>query len=347
MQTAGLAEPVAAPSPADPAENPPVSRTPWWKSSATAAVVAWLIAVPVAFVVPKILKLDPIAVHGAIMPMLALIIGLVILAIVWLRRPVGELLSGVAAGLFAAWFVLLGRAMLYGTPFGYAGMEGDAKRIVALALRYTTTMAPVDAVTKGVPAEYPPLYTWLVGRASVVTGVPPYHLIAYAQVLTVSLAVLVTFLLWRRMVPSVVALGISGAALIGQTSPDKAYELISLFVVVPWVIMTFGRPPRGRLHWLPAGIIGGLMVLNYQGYFVFCVFAVAYFMWTSWRAAEHRWAEVRRWVLIALTAFVVASWYLIPYLRGTFTLPAKMTSDTLETLSYVLSPVQMPFNVPV
>ncbi|NUR25398.1 MAG: hypothetical protein HOV83_06035 [Catenulispora sp.] len=52
-------------------------------------------------------------------------------------------------------------------------------------------------------------------------------------------------------------------------------------------------------------------------------------------------------MLIALTAFVVASWYLIPYLRGTLTLPAKMTSDTLETLSYVLSPVQMPFNVPV
>ncbi|WP_027341276.1 arabinofuranosyltransferase [Hamadaea tsunoensis] len=343
MQTVGLAEPAAAPSSAEPAENPPTPRTPWWRSSAATAIVTWLIAVPVAFVVPKVLKLNPISVHGAIMPMLALIGGLTVLAIVWLRRPIGEAVTGIAAGLLAAWFVLLGRAMLYGTPFGYEGMEGDAKRIVALALRYSTTVMPVDAVTKGVPAEYPPLFAWLVGRGSVLTGVPPYHLIAYAQVLTVSFAVLAAFLLWRRMVPSVAALCIAGVTLIGQSDAAKAYELISLFVVVPWILLTFAKPPRGRLHWLPAGIIGGLMVLNYQGYFVFAVFAVLYFMYSAWRTAEHRWAEVRRWIFIAVTAFVVASWYLVPYIHGTLTLPAKMTSDTLEAPDYIDNPIQLPF----
>ena len=44
----------------------------------------------------------------------------------------------------------------------------------------------------------------------------------------------------------------------------KAYEVLALIVFIPWAVATFGDPPRGRLHWLPAGLIGGLsIVLNW------------------------------------------------------------------------------------
>jgi hypothetical protein len=148
------------------------------------------------------------------------------------------------------------------------------------------------------------------------------------------------------MVPSVVALGISIAMLVGYNAPDKPYEIIALAVVVPWIILTFANPPAGRMHWLPAGVIGGLIVLTYQGFFVFAALGVLMLMWGTWRSSGSRAAEVRRFAYIAVTALAVSSWYVLPYVYGLLTLPTEMTSDTYEIATYVGHPVPVPFLQP-
>jgi Arabinofuranosyltransferase N terminal len=328
----------------DAAAEAPKSR--WWLNSGWTAFAAWLVATPFAFAAPKLLKLDPISPRGAMAPMLVLALGIAAAAVILLRgRRINDAFIGMLAGLYAAWFSYLGRAMLYGTPFGYEGMEGDAKRIVAMALRYTTTWASSDATAKGRPAVYPPLFPWLVGRFSEVTGVAPYHLIAYAQMIFMSGAILGAFLLWRRLVPAVVALGMSIVMLIGYDAPDKPYEIVVLAVVVPWALLTFTNPPRGRMHWLPAGIIGGLIVLCYSGFLVFAGIGIAYLVWRGLWAASSRRAELRRLGLVALTALVVSSWYVVPYIWSIFALPPLGVWEDYEHYIYAQQPVPMPFLV--
>jgi hypothetical protein len=324
----------------------PDHRGPWWRSSGAFAMGTWLVMLPVSLAAPRLLDVNPVSVRGAIAPMVVLSLLVAgAMAVLW-RRRASDALVGVLAGVYSAWFVFMGRAMLYGTPFGYSGLDGDAKRIVAMAVRYTTTWAATDAITKGAPAEYPPLFAWLVGRGSVITGIPPYHLIAIAQILVMSLAVLFAFVLWQRLVSPLAALGISMVVLVGYDAPDKPYEVIALTVVVPWILLTFAHPPRSRMHWLPAGLIGGLMVLTYQGFFVFAGIGVLILMWRTWRAAEKQVAELRRFAYIALTAFVVSSWYVLPYVWGILTLPTQVTSDTYQIHTYLTDPIPLPFLQP-
>ena len=77
---------------------------------------------------------------------------------------------------------------------------------------------------------------------------------------------------------------------------------------------TFGDPPRGRLHWLPAGLIGGLSILLYWAFIVFGALGVLALAVLTWRASPDRARYVRHVALTVVVALVVASWYLIPYL---------------------------------
>ena len=60
------------------------------------------------------------------------------------------------------------------------------------------------------------------------------------------------FALWRLLVPGPLALALTLPVLLSYSLPEKAYEIVALAVLTPWVLATFGQPPRGRrLHWLP------------------------------------------------------------------------------------------------
>jgi hypothetical protein len=103
--------------------------------------------------------------------------------------------------------------------------------------------------------------------------------------------------------------------------------VITLAVFVPWVLATFGRPARGRLHWLVAGAIGGLIVLTYQAWLVFGGLGVAALIVRTWRAAEDRRRYLLHLVGVAVVAVVVASWYVLPYLYAMFTRPSSNAAD--------------------
>ena len=59
---------------------------------------------------------------------------LVVTAAAW-RRRAGELVTACAAGLFAAWVILVFRVTLYGSPFGTTGWLGDRVRVASAATR--------------------------------------------------------------------------------------------------------------------------------------------------------------------------------------------------------------------
>jgi hypothetical protein len=288
------------------------------------AVVTWLVATPVAYVLPAVAGNNPFTVAGRALPIAGglLLVCLGVLAAAALRRwapaALGAL-AGVSAGLAAAWLVLILRAALYGTPFGFGGLRGDMLRMSATVTRYTMTTASADTTVPGLPSEYPPLYSWLVGRAAVLFDQPAWRLLGDAEVLFISASVLVGFLMWRRQVGPWAALAVSCVAVLAWSDPRKAYEVLALVIFIPWVVETFTRPPRKRLHWLSAGLLGGLMVVLYQAWLVYAALGLMVIIVLAWRSEPDRWAYLRRLTLVALVATVTSSWYVMPYLWVLFT----------------------------
>lgn len=321
----------AAPEPETerPTEEPP---GPGWLhrfagSTATIAIVSWLVALPLAFLIPRALDLDPFSEQGAFIPLAfggLLLVGLTTLAF-W--RKADEWVPAVSAGLLAAWVALMFRAYLNGSPFSTTGLVGDRVRVSAAATRYTEVFWSSDHFIEGIPAEYPPLYPWLTGKAAVILHVPAWRLLGFVDVGVVSLAVVVGFLMWRRLVSAALALPLSAVGLLIYGDPRKAFAVITLFVFIPWVISSFAEPPRGRLHWLPAGVIGGLIMLTYNGWFPFAGFGVLAIAVAVWRRSTERARYVKHVVLTGAVLLIVSAPYLVPYFYTSLTKGGQAVSD--------------------
>ncbi|KAB2370837.1 arabinofuranosyltransferase [Actinomadura montaniterrae] len=282
---------------------------------ATAALLTWLLLSPVAALVPVWTGADPFRQQDADMP---LALGGVLLAagvlLSWRLRSATA--AGIAAGLFAAFTVLLMRTALHGTPFGFEGLVSDTGRLSAMATRYTTTWASSDGVVAGVPSEYPPLFPYLIGKTAALLDLPAWRLIAPAEIITMSGAVVASFALWQRLVSAPAALAISVLVIAARPAPNKSYEVLALAVMVPWLLMTVGRPERGRLGWLPAGLIGALLFQVFFGYLLYAAPGVLVLAWAVWRGAPDRRAYLLHLAKAAAVVVVLALWFLVPYAAG-------------------------------
>ncbi|MGH3123832.1 MAG: hypothetical protein ACRDND_22815, partial [Streptosporangiaceae bacterium] len=92
----------------------------------------------------------------------------------------------------------------------------------------------------------------------------------------------------------------------------------------------FGDPPRGRLHWLPAGLIGGLSIVLNWAFIIYGALGILALAVLTWRASPDRARYVRHVALTILVALVVASWYLIPYLGWGFLHGSKQVDDLYQ-----------------
>jgi hypothetical protein len=203
---------------------------------------------------------------------------------------------------------------VHGTPFGFGGLGSDAGRLAAMANRYAHAWRSSDAIVPSVPSHYPPLFPWLVGRASALLHVPAWRLLSPAEAITLSFAVIAGYLLWRRLLPGPLALAVTLPVLLCFSLPSKVYEILALAVFIPWAVATFGDPPRGRLHWLPAGLIGGLSIVLNWAFIIYGALGLLALAVLTWRASPDRARYTRHVALTTLVAVAVASWYWIPYL---------------------------------
>jgi hypothetical protein len=207
---------------------------------------------------------------------------------------------------------------LYGMLFGFGGLGGDAGRMAAMANRYATTWRSSDGIVPTVPSHYPPLFPWLVGHTAAVLHTPAWQLLGFAEAIAMSAAVVAGFALWRRLVAGPVALALSLMVPLCFALPHKGYEVLALAVFTPWALATFGRPPRGRLHWLPAGLIGGLSVAWYWAFIAYGALGIAALAVITWRASPDRGRYLRHVALTLVVMAVVSAWYLVPYAGWAF-----------------------------
>jgi hypothetical protein len=298
-------------------------------SPSLAALIIWIVCLPVAFGLASLGPANPFLLRVAMVPVVVAIAGVIVVGIASRRLP-ADLASGIGAGLFGGWVAFTLRVALHGTPFGFDGLAGDAGRMADMANRYASTWHSSDGIVSTVPSHYPPLFPWLVGRTSALINVPAWKLLGPAEAITLSFVVVAGYILWRRLLPGPLALAVTLPVLLCFSLPEKAYEILALAVFVPWAMATFGDPPRGRLHWLPAGLIGGLSIVLSWAFIIYGALGIVALAVLTWRASQDRGRYVRHLVLTVIVALVVASWYLVPYLGWGFLHGSKQVDDLFQ-----------------
>ncbi len=321
-------------------------RTPGWLDDRLVAVIFAVVGIAAAAMIVPMVKADPVSIRGAAMP-LGLGFGVFAVLLFALHRwwgRFGPAMTGAVVGAYAGWVALVTKGALYGTVMSYGGNIGDAHRITAQATKYATSWGSTNVFLPNTPSDYPPLYTWLTGRASQALGEPAWQLMQNTEVLWLAATVVVAYVLWRRLVSAPVAAVIAMLTFAADNNPIKPYEVIALAVTVPWILATVGQPARGRLHWLPAGLVGGLIFLTYNGYVVFTGLGTLAIGWWAWRQSTDRRAYVAHLLKVALVAFVVASWYVVPYLWAILTRPhGSFGSDTFASTTISTDPLPLHF----
>ena len=324
-ELAALKQPTVPTAPSAPNGRVLVGRR--GPAPALVAVATWLVLVLVCAAAVHVANVNPLTTRGALFPLaFGAVAAIVLLAIAW-RRP-SENVAAVGAGTLAAWVWCILLQALHGTPFPFDGLIGDSGRLTAMVTRYTVSWKPVDQIVPSVPTEYPPLFPYVVGHLANVVHHPGWTLLGPAEALAMSLAVLLSFLLWQRLVPGGLALLLAAIPPFVFGEPRKAFEILTYAVGLPWALATFSRfRQAGGLPWLPAGIIVGLIVATYQGFVLFGILGLVAMVVMGWRAAADARAYARHVLLVVVTGFVVASWYLVPFLYGVLVLHAKRVND--------------------
>ena len=300
------------------------------------AVGVWLVGTAVAELVPRALHISGMGMRGWSVPLGFGFAGcLAILVVYAVLRRAPEWLAGAAAGFFGAWVTIVLGTAVRTTPFPFLGLVGDSGRLTAMATRYSVTWASSDAFIRGLPSEYPPLFPWVVGRTSALIHVPAWRLVGDFEVLTLGLTILVGFLMWRRLLPAWVALITTVSAFLWFEIAPKSYEAVTLIVFIPWVLATFGRPPRGRLHWITAGIVGGLIIQTYYGWLIFGAFGVLAIAFMTWRSEPNRKAFLLYLLKVIFTALVLSAWYVVPYIYGSVTIGGKAVADLYGSTNFL------------
>jgi hypothetical protein len=314
------------------------------RSPGLVAVVVWLVALPVGFAVVKVQDPNPLTVGGVTTPIVAgFLLGLVALGIALRYRA--TVVAGAIAGLYAAWCGTVIATALNGTPYGYGSQLGDAGRMSAMVMHFSESWAVQSVGDPSAPSEYPPLYPMLVGFVGRLFDVPAWTLLGWSQAILVSAAVLVSFLMWKRIVPVAPAFVLAAVLTLAFAEPSKANELLVLGMLIPTILATFAPLPADvkRLNPIVAGVLFGLIVPWHPSHMVLSLAGIAALMLLGWRAAEDRRAYVWRAVIVVAIAAVVSSWFTVPLAAAYLTRSSQVVADQYVSAGYPIDPLPIFF----
>jgi galactan 5-O-arabinofuranosyltransferase len=224
----------------------------------------------------------------------------------WGTDLVPALLGGIAG------LVLLGS--LHGTPYAPGGLDGDQAFRTAAITRFADSWHNADFTFAGLPSFYAPAYFWLLGRAADLAGIDAWRMMKYGTVLAALLVPVVTYLLWRWLVPAPVAALISALPLLLQNYYEP-YAWLVLFAIVPWwlaAVPGLRRPGRPPVNPLLAGLIGALLFLTYYYFFFVAALALVLYLLSERLLGQLRWRQVGRAALVLAIAAVASAFYWLP-----------------------------------
>ncbi len=251
--------------------------------------------------------------------------GLLVSGLIWRRGR--RLLSRALALLFLSAFSVVTLAMPLGATKLYLfGISVDQQFRTEYLTRLTDTAAPHDMTYFGLPPFYPPGWFWIGGRLAALTGMPAWEMFKPWAIISITIAVVLAFVLWASMIRFEYALIVSTATAAAALaySPTEPYAAI-IAVLLPPVFVLGWSGLRGETRsggWaavIGVGVFLGVAALFYTlllGYAALTLTIMALVL----AVARRRLEPLLRLALIAVIAGAISllGWgpYLVAAVKG-------------------------------
>jgi len=207
--------------------------------------------------------------------------GLLASGLLWRRGR--RVLSRALSLLFLSAFSVVTLAMPLGATKLYLfGISVDQQFRTEYLTRLTDTASPRDMTYYGLPPFYPPGWFWLCGRLAALTGMPAWEMFKPRAIISITIAVVLAFVLWVNMIRFEYALIVSTATAAAALaySPTEPYAAI-IAVLLPPVFVLAWSGLRGQTRsggWaavIGTGVFLGVAALFYSLLLGYAAFTLA------------------------------------------------------------------------
>ena len=159
--------------------------------------------------------------------------------------------------------------LLSGTRWAVGALYSDSGFRTQTLTRYAADPSWADYGYRDLPAYYPPLVPWFEGRLAAALDVPAWTLLKPATLAASLVIPVLAFLLWRRVVPDLVAALLVAATTVVGGDLQKPDEWLVLACLVPWwleVVRGVRRPEARSIPRWVQGVVLGLLLLTHTVY---------------------------------------------------------------------------------
>ncbi len=228
----------------------------------------------------------------------------------WIRYVTGLVGPSVSSALLLS-------LLLYGTPNYLNGFVGDQSQRLAYTTKFTSTTDLVDPFYEGIAPFYPAAWFWVGGQIGHLLGVEGWVLYKPFAIFTMALSSGLSFILWRRIVPNNLAIGIAMVTAIigvhmGSYEP-YSWIFIALLPAVAWA---------AQRAYYPSILLGltvfvGLSCVTYTLAAMWAVIIVVLNAWVG-RRSTASFAGAFSVGAVGTTAIGLLFWgpYLLSIVRG-------------------------------
>jgi galactan 5-O-arabinofuranosyltransferase len=250
-----------------------------------------------------------------------------LLASGWIWRRGRPLPARAFALVFLSAFSVVTLAMPLGATKLYLyGISVDQQFRTEYLTRLTDTAGPHDMTYFGLPPFYPPGWFWIGGRLAALTGTPAWEMFKPWAIISITIAVVLAFVLWASMIRFEYALIVSTAtaAVMLAYSTTEPYAAI-IAVLLPPVFVLAWSGLRGATRsggWaavVGVGVFLGIAALFYTLLLAYSAFTLA-IMAVVLAVARRRAEPLLRLAVIAVISGAIAliGWgpYLIAAING-------------------------------
>lgn len=269
-------------------------------------------------------------------------------ALGWLLTRRSPLAHHTAGALVAAVLPGLTIIALHGTEWYFSGPYGDQSFRLQYATRFADDLGLADYTYREAPAFYNPGWFWVVGVISKVTDLESWHAYKWISVVTLYLAVVAAFALWRRtcgtrlsallVAVTLIGLPFAGSGWLGGETLffAGAYEPYAWLVALPLpALITWFAAEQGPFSWRRGVGLGAVLGLAAWLYMLYAgVAVVAVLLVALWQRDRGRLLEVL--VAGGTSVVLVAPWlgaFLLEWLAaGT---PRALATTWVSGDSYV------------
>ena len=122
------------------------------------------------------------------------------------------------------------------TAYGLNGISGDAGFNSAMITKFSYYWKNTDFDYKHLPAFYPPLYHYILGKIALIFSIPPYKMIKYGFIAAAYFLPICSYGLWKRIVGRHAAVLFTFVFSLSMETLllYKTYEFIGLMLFIPW-----------------------------------------------------------------------------------------------------------------